>query len=137
MSDSAILRVLQQAVRDHAVPQSIAPTLPVKYIDITFTVPNTQKYLELVHIPNNRNGDFWGVEKNHRGLFRMILHWPKNGTGPYTPIETIESIAGYFKTNRLLDGVQIYEAPDFTGSLDMGQELLYPMGLRYQSYRRT
>lgn len=137
MSDSVILRTLQAAVRDYAVPQSIAPNLPVKFVDIDFVVPSSQKYLELVHIPNNRGGDFWGTEKNYRGLFRMVLHWPKNGAGPYIPMETIESIAGYFKVNRMIDGVQIYELPDFTGSLDMDHELLYPMGFRYQSFRRT
>lgn len=136
MSDLDILQKLQGAVRDHAVPDSIAPSLPVKYLGIPWTVPSNQKYLELVHIPNNRIADFWGNEKNYQGIFRMILHWPNNGGGAYTPMETISSIASYFTKDLRLPGVQIMSEPDFTGLLEMGSETLYPVSLRYQSYRK-
>ncbi len=135
MSEKEILQSLQVAVRDYAVPLSITPTLPVKYVGRTITVPNDQKYLELIWIPNNRNNDYWGGEKNYQGLFRMVLHWPNNNLGAYSPIDVIESIGSYFTKNRFLQGVKITETPDFRGPLEMGHETLYPSQLRYQSYR--
>lgn len=135
MNERAILETLQTAVRTGAVPNSIMPNLPVKYVGRTFQVPNDQKYLELIWIPNNRNGDFWGDEKNHQGLFRLILHWPNNNLGAYQPIDVIESIGSYFTKQRILSGIQIVEPPDFRGPLEMGHETLYPSLMRYQSYR--
>lgn len=135
MNERAILEALQTAVRTGAVPNSIMPNLPVKYVGRTFQVPNDQKYLELIWIPNNRNGDFWGDEKNHQGLFRLILHWPNNNLGAYQPIDVIESIGSYFTKQRILSGIQIVEPPDFRGPLEMGHETLYPSLMRYQSYR--
>lgn len=135
MSERAILAALQGAVRDNAVPDSIMPTLPVKYVGRTITVPNDQKYLELIWIPNNRNGDFWGAEKNHQGLFRMVLHWPNNNLGAYSPIDVIESIGSYFTKDCLAPDIIITETPDFRGPLEMGHETLYPSQLRYQSFR--
>lgn len=135
MSEKDILQALQVAVRDGAVPNSLIPTLAVKYVGRTLQVPNDQKYLELIWIPNNRNGDFWGGEKNHQGLFRMVLHWPNNNLGAYSPIDVIESIGAYFTKDRLAPDIVIVETPDFRGPLEMGHETLYPSQLRYQSYR--
>lgn len=135
MSEREILEALQSAVRDSAVPNSIMPDLPVKYVGRTLQVPDDQKYLELIWIPNNRNSDFWGDEKNHQGLFRMVLHWPNNDTGAYAPIDVIESIGSYFTKDCLAPDILIYQTPDFRGPLEMGHETLYPSQLRYQSFR--
>jgi len=135
MNERAILEALQSAVRDHAVPDSIMPTLPVKYVGRTLQVPTNQKYLELLWIPSNRNGDYWGGEKNHQGLFRMVLHWPNDNLGAYGPIDVIESIGSYFTKDCLAPDIVLLETPDFRGPLEMGHETLYPSQLRYQSYR--
>jgi hypothetical protein len=133
-TESDILRALQQGVTA-AVAASSTPTLPVAYIDKVFNTPEDGKWLEIVQIPNNRNGDFWNQEKNHQGLLRLILHWPKDGSGPYAPRDVIGSIGDYFHNGRLLQGVQIYEKADFTGSIPLDAENLYPVSIRYQSYR--
>jgi hypothetical protein len=135
MSDeSDIIRALQQGTTA-AVAASTNPTLPIKYLEVTFAEPNDGKWLEIVWIPNNRLGDYWGDEKNHQGLFRLILHWPNQGGGIYTPLGIIGSIADYFHKGRALSGVQIYEKPDFTGMVENGDETLFPVSLRYQSYK--
>lgn len=135
MSEVEILQAFQSAVRDNAVPNSIMPNLAVKYIGRVFTPPNDQKFLELIWIPNNRNGDFLGAEKNYQGLFRMVLHWPNDNLGAYQPMRVIESIGSYFTKDALAPAIQIYETPDFRGPLEMQHETLYPSQLRYQSYR--
>lgn len=134
MSESNIISALQKAVTA-AVAASSKPSLPVSYIDTEFTQPADGKWLEIIWIPNNRGGDYWGGEKNHRGILRLILHWPNNDSGVYKPVELLESIGAYFTKGLNLSGVQIYEKPDFTGRIADGDELLYPVSIRYQSFR--
>lgn len=134
MDEIDIIRALQQGVTA-AVAASTSPTLPVKYLEVGFSEPNDGKWLEIVWIPNNRNGDFWGNEKNHQGLLRLVLHWPNTSAGVYAPLGVIGSIADYFHKGRMLGSVQIYEAADFNGTIANGDETLYPVSLRYSSYK--
>jgi len=134
MHESQILRALQNGVRD-AVAESVMPTLPVAYVDVKFDKPNDQKWLEVVHIPNNDNSAFIGQEKNYMGLLRLVLHWPNVGAGSYTRLDLLGSIADYFTKGLMLDGVQIVQAADYTGALREGDEVMYALSIRYVSYR--
>lgn len=134
MVEAEILSSLQRATTA-AVADSDNPNLPVAYVDVAFDKPNDQKWLEVVHIPNNRTDDFLGEEKNYQGLFRLILHWPNTGDGPYEPLQLLGSISQYFHKGMLIDGVQITQPGDYTGALREGDEVLYPLSLRYLSYR--
>ncbi len=135
MDDVEILETLQQAAIV-AVGESDMPELSIKFVGITFTPPDDQRYLELVFIPVNRNDDFWGDEKNYQGIFRMVLHWPNDGAGAYPPMNVLRSIAGYFTKDLALPKVQIRAKPDLTGVLEEGAELLLPASIRYQSFRQ-
>ena len=141
MSESAIIQALQTAVTA-AVAASTSPTLPVKYLMVgtaggpAFTPPADQKWLEIVWLPNNRTGDFLGDEKNHRGILRLVLHWPNSGGGVYEPVELLASITGYFTKGRLLSGVQVYATADPSGIIEQGNEVLLPVSILYQSYRK-
>ena len=48
-------------------------TLPVKYVGVNITPPSDGKWFEIVHIPNNVEGEFWGSDKTYQGFFRVIL----------------------------------------------------------------
>ena len=133
--DIDILETLQKATTE-AVLQSDIPALPVAYINRTFTKPNDGKWLEIVFIPNNQSNGFWGNEKNYQGLYRLILHWPKNDTGAYSGGRVVASIVRYFGKDRPLQNVQISGNPDLTGVLQEPGELLYPCSIRYQCFRR-
>lgn len=133
MDEVAILRALQTGVAA-AVTASTMPALPVAYVDVAFDKPEDGKWLEVVHIPNNRVGDFWGQEKNYRGLLRLILHWPKTGDGPYGPLGVLASVVGYFATGRMLGPVQIMDQGDYTGTVRDDNEVLYPASVRYCAY---
>lgn len=141
MSESAIIQALQSGVTA-AVAASTSPTLPIKYIMVgtsggpAFSIPADQKWLEIVWLPNNRNGDFLGDEKNHRGILRLVLHWPNSGGGVYEPVELLASITAYFSKGRLLSGVQVYATADPTGIIEQGNEVLLPVSILYQSYRK-
>lgn len=134
MKEREILQTLQQAVTA-AVAVSVVPGFPVKYIGRSWVVPDDQKWLELVFIPSSGN-DFWGDERNYRGIFRLILHWPNDDRGAYGPMDVLTSIAGYFTKGLFLQKVQIYETPALTGVLENGAEMLYPATLRYQSFQQ-
>lgn len=134
MKDFDILKALQQGVTA-AVAASTMPALPVSYIGVKFTKPDNGKWLELIFIPNNPEGDQWGEEaKSYRGIFRMVLHWPNDGAGVYRAGAVLASIADYFEVDRLLSGVQI-SGKDITGVIFEGDETLMPVSLRYVSYR--
>ena len=141
MSEPAIIQALQTAVTA-AVSASTAPTLPVKYLLVgssagsTFTPPADRKWLEIVWLPNNRNGDFLGDEKNHRGILRLVLHWPNDGGGIYEPTLLLQSIGSHFSKGRLLSDVQVYATPDLSGFIEQGDEVLFPVSILYQSYRK-
>lgn len=133
LDDDIVLAALQDGVAA-AITASTTPSLPVKYIGRSWAVPDNQKWLELVFLPNN-SGDHWNDETNYRGTFRMILHWPNDDAGAYPPMAVLKSIASYFTKDRLLQNVQIYETPKLGGVLEAGAETLYPASLRYQSFR--
>jgi len=137
--ETLIVAALQQGVTA-AVEQSDTPALPVKYLLVTGSawagVPQDGKWIELVWIPNNRQGDYWGDEQNYRGLFRLILHWPNTGGGVYDPLETMASITRYFDKGLLLSGVQITAKPNLSNFIEDGDEVLFPVSISYQSYRK-
>lgn len=142
-NESEIVSALQKGVVA-AVAASDQPALPVKYLlvdsdgtdDGGFTVPDDKKYLEVVWLPNNRRNDFRGDEKNHRGILRLVLHWPNQSTGIYAPLELFASITRYFTNGKLLSGVQIYGTPDPTGMIEDGDEVMFPVSIYYMSYRK-
>lgn len=132
--DVTILSILQTAAIA-AVAASGTPLLPIAGVDRIFTPPDDQKYLELVWIPNNNGGDYWGDEKNYRGLFRLVLHWPKDDLGAYPPMNALASILSYFTKGNDLQNVQIYEKPDIGSTIVLDGERLYPATIRYQCFR--
>lgn len=134
MDDFAILDTLQTAVTA-AVDASIKPDLDVKYIGRTFTPPNSQQYLEVVFLPNNRPGDFIADGKNYAGVLRLVLHWPADEQGASVPGEVLASICSYFIKGNQLDGVQIADHPNLTGVLEQGVDIIYPASIRYVSFR--
>jgi hypothetical protein len=134
MIEADITKALQDAVAA-AVGASTLPALPIAYLDRVFTPPNDSKYVEIVQIPNNPDGEFWNDERNYAGILRVILHWPINNEGRYPPVRALDSIAGYFiKTRALSNGVKLTSVPNFTGPLEGKGDMLYPFSVRYQRF---
>lgn len=135
--ETDILKALQTAVTG-AVAASALTTLPIKYLGRTFVIPNDQKWLEIVHLPNNRSGDFWGAQKYYRGTMRLILHWPNDDAGIYAPVDLVTQIGSFFDKDKSLRSgqsvVKIYENPDLSGSIEAGTESLFVVSIRYQCF---
>lgn len=138
MIERNILSALQTATIA-AVAASIMPALPIKAVGRTFEIPNNHCYLEIVQIPNNVTNEFWGNSKTYRGLFRLILHWGLDDAGAYPPLDVIASIADYFTKDKTFQSgstsVKIYEEPDLTGVIEAPPELLFPVTIRYLSFK--
>lgn len=136
-----ILEALQVRTRETvAALASPLNALPVKYLGRSFVIPNDQKYLECVHIPNNILGSTWGSEKTYQGLFRLLLHWPRDDAGAYSPVDIVNSIAAvaFIKGSILNQGaaaVHIYENPDYTGSIEAGTQTIYGVSMRYRQFK--
>lgn len=137
-SETIVLKPLQTGVTA-AVAASSIPALPVKYLGRVFTVPNDQKYLEIVHIPNNPNNVSWGNSEHFRGLMRLILHWPIDDKGVYAPLDLLAQIAGYFNKDRILwngtNAINITENPISSGSMINDREQLFVSTVEYSLYK--
>lgn len=134
MSDAIILSALQQATTA-AVAASGTPTLPVKYIGVTFEPPSDQRYLECVFIPNNIVDQYWDRSRVYRGTFRLLMHWNIDGAGAYPPINALQSICAYFNKNTLLaSNVRIYSEPDLGNIIENGPEIIWPASLEYRLF---
>jgi hypothetical protein len=105
-----------------------------------FTVPSDGRYLEIVQIPNNINGEFWADGKTYRGLYRLILHWQIDDAGAYSALDTLASITSYFPIGAVFqsDGisVKVYQEPDLTSVIEAAPEMLYPVTIRYISFQQ-
>lgn len=137
MSDELVLKTLQTATLA-AVAASALPTLPVKMLGRNFDIPDDQKYLEVVFIPNNQSDRYWGEEQLYQGTFRLVLHWKNDDKGVYEPMNVAQSVASYFtKTNALRTGgfgVNITQVPKLTGVIEAGHESLFPVSMSYRSF---
>ncbi len=134
MIDKEILEALNNALK-LAVAASNTPTLPIAFEDVNFIIPNDQKYIEAVFVPNNPDGGYWGDERDYMGMFRIILHWPKSGGGAYTPMAVLASVVAYFTKSAPLAPLRVTSTPNFMGKVATLTDILYPASLRYQRFQ--
>lgn len=131
--NKAIIQAFQQKVL--AIPLN---DLPVKALGRTFTIPDDQKYLEIVHIPNDGDDRYIGNEKVYQGIFRLILHWKNNDEGVYSPTDIIDLLTDQFDKNNLLyfgtNRLEFYQRPKFLGLNEAGQELIFPLSVSYRCF---
>jgi hypothetical protein len=138
MFEKEILQALQTATIA-AVAASTTPTLPVKYAGRVMP-NNAGKWLETVYIPNNVNAEFWDEGKTYRGVYRLILHWPADDSGHYTPLQLLASICSYFSIGSVFQNgsvqVKITAEPDLSSVIEAAPSQLFPVSIRYQTFRR-
>lgn len=132
--DSAILSALQTATTA-AVAASNKPTLPIKYVGLTFAPPQDQRYLECVFLPSNDVNGYWGTSRTYRGAFRLLLHWGIDGGGPYVPLGVLQSVAAYFSKSRALaSNVRIVNEANISGPIEVGSDVIWPATIDYRLF---
>lgn len=138
MADRKILQALQTATIA-AVAASTMPALSMQPVGRTLAPP-PDKWLEIVHIPNNINGEFWDAGKTYRGLYRLLLHWPVTDEGAYDPMDVLASISAHFPIGALFQkddvSVKIYQEPDLDGVIQRAPELIFLVTIRYETFQR-
>jgi hypothetical protein len=115
------------------------PTLPTKYIGISFTTPADGKWLEVIQLPNNLPSAYWGEEGLYRGILRLILHWPADESGAVPPLTMLGNIAAFFSKDKMLAAgsvvVKVTEKPNLTGLIEASGETIFPVSIRYQCFK--
>lgn len=134
MTDEDVIKALQESIIQ-VVASSTKPQFPIKFINVTFNKPDDDKWLELIHIPNNPSDTCWGDEKVYRGIFRFILHWPNNGGGSYDAYRYAEELAKkYVKGQRIGGLLQLQNSARIITVDDQSGELLIPVSLQYSAF---
>jgi len=134
-TDRDILEEFNQLVKV-AAPLGGISVDRISFPQSRFTKPNDNKYLEVIFIPNNPPDTNWSNEQLFQGLFRLILHWPKDGSGPYTPMDNIRKIAAHFVKGAYYEKFSIYQEPKINSTLDEEHEVLYPATIFYRSFNK-
>lgn len=140
MKDRYILEALQKAVIA-AVADSSTPSLYVKMAGRVAEPQSADRWLEVIHIPNNFDGT-WGEEKTYQGLLRLMLHTAVDDKGAYGPMDIITSIGNYFTKGRKLPNkdpnpdveVTVTTNPEFMGIMEEAPDVLYPISIEYRVY---
>jgi len=132
-----VLEALQKAVI-----AAVAPTnIPVKYIGRTFKVDSTDKWVEIVYIPNNIANQYWDDAKTYRGIMRLVLHWPVDDSGIYSALVIANQISdGFVKGSKFADlgenvVVNITDLPNVEGILEQSPGIMIPITLRYNYFK--
>lgn len=137
-----VIKALQKGVTA-AVVGSLLPETSVKYIGKTFETPENGKWLEIVHIPNNRVGQFWSDGKTYQGVMRLLYHSPEDNRGIYDPLSVLQSVlTGLPKGSKLKDDpttpnvtITITEKPNVLNIIEESPNLLIPVSVRYSFFK--
>ena len=138
MIEQQILQVLQRSVE--TALEAVQPGFPIKMMGVTLNPqPLDGRYVELINIPNNRQGDYWSVDRIYQGNMRVLLHWAVDETGPYEAMTLLDQIGAQFPKGRRVPVVdtmlEFYGDPNANGPLEGNSELLFPLTLPYRCYR--
>ena len=134
-----ILEALQKGLTA-AVAASTKTDLVVKYVGRSQNPPNNDMWLEPVYIPNNITNEFWGSEKTHQGIMRLVMHCQQKDKGVYAEMDALQSVLNYFTKGKKLQDpgenvtVTITEVSDITGVLEDAPEILIPATIRYSFF---
>lgn len=132
MIESKIIDLLQKQVT-----KAVNGLYPIKYLNVN--IKPTDSFWEVVYIPNNVENEFWDKGKTYQGILRLILHWPADNTGIYTPLQEAERVSAGFEKGTELFGddvkVIITDNPNLTSLNEDDGKLLIPLTIRYLCFK--
>jgi len=129
----AILNTLNDQIK-LAVTAAGWAVSQISFTNVPFNTPNDGYYVETVWIPNNPADRYYDERQLQQGIFRVVLHWPDDGSGPYDAMEKLEEIISHFRKDVRYNGIQIYETPKILDPLAGAGDLLYPATIRYRIF---
>jgi len=136
MTERHVLQALQTAV-----VAAVGATPPVKYVNRNMNPPSNGKWWEVVYLPNNIEGEFWGDSKTFRGVMRLVLHWPQDDRGAYAMYDEAQRVADKFTKGSLHQDpdknvtVKIIETVNVGGVIEQLSENILALTIRYQYFK--
>lgn len=130
---------IELALLDRVDTIVLTPVLSVAYPDVTFTPPNDNKYLEIIHIPNDVDNYAWDNEdaEIYKGLLNINIHW--SGNVGNVPVKNIADniINNYFSKGTILTQgstkVHIYKKPSVSAPIKNGAYRFVTVKISYQT----
>lgn len=121
-----------------AAVSAIGSSFPIQAPGRVFTKPNDGKYIELILIEDDNSNETWGNEELFSGDIRLILHWPLDDTGIYSPATEIVTLKGFFpKGRRIVYGdanLLISDVPRTINAVEGDTDMLYSLVVPYQFF---
>lgn len=138
MNEADILNALQTALLA-SVAASPLPAIGLKMLGRNYEIPANAPWIEEVWIPNNVTGITWGSEQFYRGIYRVLLHYPRIDTGFIPALTILKPVVDYFaKGRKFVSGamtVEIYENPELVSAVETGAETLFVVSIWYSSFQ--
>lgn len=110
--------------------------LPLSYPNKAFDVPTNGRYLEIVRLPNDPIIAGWDRSVD-QGIFNLGVHW-NNDDGETDVLTICDQIANFFSMGKVMfftgGKIIISHPPAVRTPMIDGQEAIYPVSIRYQSF---
>lgn len=129
---------IQAALFARVASLVLSPAHPISWPNVSFTPPNSRRYLRVTHLPNTTDRLFIGSNEPHRhqGILQVMVVAPLN-SGESAVRAIAAAVADHFPTDvRLVsDGVsvRITKRPDIASALVTETELQIPVSISYRA----
>ncbi|NUM72735.1 hypothetical protein HUU40_00095 [candidate division KSB1 bacterium] len=121
-----------------AAIDAIGSLLPIKVMGRTFSVPNDQKYIEILLFTDDNANETWGNDQMFSGILRLILHWPIDDQGIYGPSEIMDTLTAKFPKGRIITRnlvrLMINDNPRAQDPIENTNDIEYPATIAYQFF---
>lgn len=132
MSEAVIAENLYVAVTNAAA--SLSPLLPVQFPGRVFDIPSNGRYIEVIQIRNNRQGEYYGDERTYQGILRLLVHWPNDDAGAIPPLVYCEGIADALPKGTRFGNTVLYDVPEVGSVVEDQGQIFYPISFRYRDF---
>lgn len=108
---------------------STITTLPIAFPGVVFDKPTDNRYVEVIHLPNDPiNYDWRDHATVDRGLLQINVHWTRN-IGIVAANDVARNIASQFSKDSIIDQLTIDKSP----SIGQWVDDFIPVRISYRS----
>lgn len=115
---------------------NLAGSVKVQYPGIS----GSGERLEVVHIRNNRNNEYWDKSRTYQGILRVLYRFENDSSGSIPRVEYLEGLAEQLPKGTTLiknsASVVIYDNPDVGDTIvdEEGGGLFIPLTFLYRDW---
>lgn len=112
------------------------PDLPKSFPNIDFDIPDSGKYIEVIHLPNKPIN--YALDSDtpptYRGILRLLVHYPPN-EGNFPARHLAGVLIGFFKKNTFIWGtgfaIKINDHPYQDSPITENSKMFVPVSISY------